>query len=114
MTYSLICGECGRGVAKYFGESGRNGYTRGGEHLSNQLVEDENKSVLKLHSNLHHNGAEVTYFMRVTGVHTDCLDRQITEGVNISNFRGEVLMNRRGEMGGVRVDRQQHRRWGNN
>ena len=62
----------------------------------------------------HHNGAEVTYFMRVTGVHTDCLDRQITEGVNISNFRGEVLMNRRGEMGGVRVDRQQHRRWGNN
>ena len=27
-------------------ESGRNGYTRGGEHLSNQLVEDDNKSVL--------------------------------------------------------------------
>ena len=52
--------------------------------------------------------------MRVTGVHADCLDRQITEGVNISNFRGEILMNRRGEMGGVRVERQQHRRWGNN
>ena len=114
VTYSLICGECGRGVAKYFGESGRNGFTRGEEHLANQLAEDENKSVLKLHSNYHHNGADVTYYMRVTGVHTDCLDRQITEGVNISNFRGEVLMNRRGEMGGVRVDRQQHRRWGNN
>ena len=69
--------------------------------------------MLKLHSNYHHNGADVTYHMRVTGVHADCLDRQITEGVNISNFRGEILMNRRGEMGGVRVDRQQHRRWGN-
>ena len=114
VTYSLICGECDRGVAKYFGETGRNGFTRGEEHLANQLAEDENKSVLKLHSNYHHNGAEVTYYMRVTGTHTDCLDRQITEGVNISNFGGEVLMNRRGEMGGVRVDRQQHRRWGNN
>ena len=106
MTYSLICGECGRGVAKYFGESGRNGYTRGGEHLVNKLSEDENKSVLKLHSNYHHNGAEVTYYMRVTGTHTDCLDRQITEGVNISNFRGEILMNRRGEMGWIHLVRR--------
>ena len=31
--------------------------------------------------------------MRVTGVHADCLVRHITEGVNIFNFRGEILMN---------------------
>ena len=55
-------------------ESGRNGYTRGGEHLVNQLADDENKSVLKLHSNYHHNGAEVTFYMRVTGTHWDPLD----------------------------------------
>ena len=114
MTYSLICGECGRGVAKYFGESGRNGYTRGGEHLSNQQVEDENKSVLKLHSNHHQDGRDVRYTMRVTGFHNDILERQVMEAVNIANFQGAALMNRRGELGGVRIERQQYRRWGAN
>ena len=112
ITYSLICEECGEEVAAYFGESGRNGYTRGGEHLINKLAEDENRSVLKLHANHHHNGADVRFSMRVTGVHNDSLDRQVTEGVNIANFRGEFLMNRRGELGGVRIERQQYRRWG--
>ena len=38
--------------------------------------------------------------------------RQVTERVNIENFQGAILMNRRNEMGGVRVDRVQYRRWG--
>ena len=50
--------------------------------------------------------------MKVTGFHTSCLDRQVTERVNIENFQGQVLMNRRNEMGGVRLDRMQYRRWG--
>ena len=41
-------------------------------------------------------------------------ERQIMESVQISNFPGPVLMNRRNEMGGVRVERMQHRRWGGN
>ena len=41
-------------------------------------------------------------------------DRQVTERVNIENFKGEVLMNRRNEMGGVRLERMQYRRWGGN
>ena len=52
--------------------------------------------------------------MKVTGLHNDSLDRQVTEGGNIANFRGDVLMNRRGELGGVRIERQQYRRWGAN
>ena len=36
----------------------------------------------------------------------------MTERVNIENFQGPILMNRRNEMGGVRVDRMQYRRWG--
>ena len=31
-----------------------------------------------------------------------------------ANFGGDVLMNRRGELGGVRIERQQYRRWGAN
>ena len=50
--------------------------------------------------------------MRVTGTFKDPLDRQITERIQIENFRGPVLMNRRTEMGGVRPDRMQYQRWG--
>ena len=48
--------------------------------------------------------------MRVTGSYNAPLDRQIMESVQISTFPGPVLMNRRNEMGGVRVERMQHRR----
>ena len=113
VTYSLVCEECGEAVCQYFGESGRNGFSRGVEHLTNREAQDENKSVLKLHCNHHHNGREdVNFSMKVTGVHESCLDRQVTERVNIENFQGAILMNRRNEMGGVRVDRMQYRRWG--
>ena len=66
----------------------------------------------------HHQGREeeVEFEMRVTGSYNAPLDRQIMESVQISNFPGPVLMNRRNEMGGVRVERMQHRRvwWGGN
>ena len=32
--------------------------------------------------------------------------------VEISNFRGAVLMNRKNELGGVRIERTKYRRWG--
>ena len=92
------------------GESGRNGYTRGGEHLNNLETRDEEKSVLWLHSLHHHQGrVDVVYRMRTTGSYADPLD---LERVNIT--KGPILMNRRNEMGGVRVDRQRYMRWGGN
>ena len=115
VTYSLVCEECGEAVCQYFGETGRNAFTRGLEHLSNKDADDENKSVLKLHANHHHNRrVDVNFTMKVTGLHTNSLDRQVTERVNIENFKGGVLMNRRNEMGGVRLERMQYRRWGGN
>ena len=69
---------------------------------------------LKLHADHHHGVADVKFIMKVTGMHNDSLDRQVTEGVNIASFRGDVLMNRRGELGGVRIERQQYRIWGAN
>ena len=50
--------------------------------------------------------------MRTTGSYSDPMDRQLQERVNITNFKGAILMNRRNEMGGVRVDRMRYRRWG--
>ena len=52
------------------------------------------------------------YTMKVTGGYPEPLDRQLMERIQISNFSGPTLMNRRNEMGGLRVDRMQYRRWG--
>ena len=113
VTYSLVCEEWGDDVCQYFGETGRNAFSRGVEHLNNKEAEDANKSVLKLHSIHHHDArADVNFSMKVTGSHPNCLDRQVRERVNIENFSGPAFMNRRNEMGGIRVERTQYRRWG--
>ena len=113
VTYTLWCQECGDEVASYKGETGRNAYSRGVEHLDCLEANDEEKSVLWLHS-IHHQQSrrDVKYSMKVTGAFQDPLDRQIMEKIQIQNFKGPVLMNRRSEMGGVRVERMQYRRWG--
>ena len=111
--YSLWCAECGENVACYKGETGRSSYTRGLEHLDNLAAKSEEKSVLWLHSVYHHNSREdVQYLMRVTGSYKDSLDRQVMEKVHITNFKGPVLLNRKNELGGVRIERTQYRRWG--
>ena len=50
--------------------------------------------------------------IKVTGFYASILDRQVTEKVNIENFQGPVLINRLNELGGVRLERVQYRRWG--
>ena len=96
-------------------KTGKNGFTRGGEHQDLLEARDEERSVLWLHCLHHHQGREdVTFRMRTTGSYSDPLDRQLQERVNITNFNGPILMNRRNEMGGVRVERTRYRRWGNN
>ena len=111
----MFCVECGEEVAAYFGESGRNAFSRGKEHTEKYNAKDEENSVLWLHSVHHHQGREdVPFSMKVTGVYPEPLDRQTMERVQISSFKCPVLMNRRNEMGGVRVERMQYRRWGGN
>ena len=113
VNYILWCDECGIEVAAYYGESGRNAFSRGGEHLDNLALQDEDKSVLWAHSVHHHNSREdVKYMMKVSGMPSEPLDRQIMERIKISNFQGPALMNRRNEMGGIRVERMRYRRWG--
>ena len=66
-----------------------------------------------VHSVHHHQSrVGVDYRMRVTTTHNTPMDRQVKERVDISSFQGPVLMNRRTEMGGIRVERMQYRRWG--
>ena len=51
--------------------------------------------------------------MRVTGVYKDSLNRQVMGKVQKQNVKGPVLMNRRTEHGGVRIESTRYRRWGN-
>ena len=91
-------------------------HTPGGELAKRMRIKEaqnEEKSILWAHSVLHHNSREdMFYMMRVTGAYNEPLDRQIMERVQISNFQGPVLMNRRNEMGGIRIDKMRYRRWG--
>ena len=113
MTYTLWCEECGKKIAAYLGETGKNGLSRGLEHLEALESRNEDKSVLWLHSVYHHQGrVDVSYGMRVTGGYKDSLDRQCMERVHITNFNGQVLMYRKNEMGGVIIERTQYRMWG--
>ena len=81
-------------------------------NISTISIQKMRKS-LWLHSKYHHQEREdVEYTMTVTGGYKEPLDRQLMERVQISNFRGPLFMNRRKEMGGLRVERTQYRRWG--
>ena len=120
VTYKLTCITCKEemnttmDVAKYAGEAGRNAHERGKEHWSGWLKKSED-SVLWLHSVYHHQAStEVKYSMEVTGVYSEPLDRQLAEKIQISRFKGEILMNRKNELGGALVPRERfkYRRWG--
>ena len=89
VTYEIECEECGD---KYIGESSRNGYTRGKEHMS-EYKNKSKKSVLLRHAGEKHddNSRKTTYKMRVTGIYKgDPTLRQVTESVKIQNSKNII------------------------
>ena len=54
------------------------------------------------------------YSMTVTESFKETLDRQIMEKNQISNYKGDILTNRKNELGGSILEREQfkYRRWG--
>ena len=71
----------------YIGETSRNAYMRGREHLSD-LLNEKSSSTLYRHINDHHNGVMTdtlsdSFKMSVKTSHQTALTRQITEGVKI-------------------------------
>jgi hypothetical protein len=121
VTYNLFCATCQGDrslrvkVAAYPGETGRNMFDRGKEHLTYLKKKSEVDSVLWLHSLHHHKGREdIEYTMVCTGAFSSPMDRQISEKIEISRFQGDILMNRKNELGGAVVEREKwkYRRWG--
>ena len=83
------CQEAGK-LTTYEGESGRNGYARGLEHLQG-LQTKSIKSPLWKHCLLEHGGQEAVFKMQVVSSHSTCLDRQVHEMVRIGGSRANVV-----------------------
>ena len=96
--YTISCLRCRRVVKEevaYEGESGSNGYSRGGEHLAALELKQEDNALWK-HCLVAHGGERVEFSMKVVGTFQSCLVRQVNEGVRIKRSRAQ-LMNSKGE-----------------
>ena len=96
VTYKINCSECDY---VYHGETARNAYTRGNEHLS-ALNKNDKNSVLLRHTSVNHTD-DVTpnFIMKVTSTHTSALERQLTEAVSIDQTPRDRLINNKAEYG---------------
>ena len=95
--------------ATYWGESARNGFTRGKEHLSAIRNKNEDNAMWK-HCVKHHRGDRAEFKMKITSTFKDPLSRLIREGVNIVAGNEDILMNsksefKQGAVGRVRLTR---------
>ena len=91
ITYQLECQLCPGGQKSlYLGETARNLFTRGGEHLDNYRNNSEKSFILK-HQNRVHQGTAGDYTAKVTGRTRDCLTRQVREAVLIRRCQVPVL-----------------------
>ena len=97
--YRISCDSCqGAGkFAHYEGETGRNAYTRGLEHMEDLRNEREDKPLWK-HCILEHNGVQQSFTMKTLKYFNSCLQRQTNEAVRITAARTEiVILNSRNE-----------------
>ena len=76
--------------ARYDGETHRNAYTRGVEHMKKYERKDENSFIFK-HQRDRHSSQPANFGMRVVGSFKDPLSRQVTEAVMIKNHQGTLL-----------------------
>ena len=96
--YTIICETCLR-VGKdtrYEGETGKNCYTRGRQHLDALRLEDEENALWK-HCLVEHNGLKAEFSMKALGTFFSCLVRQINEAVRIEMSPADCVMNSKAE-----------------
>ena len=105
VTYEVRCKRCNE---RYIGETARNAFTRGREHM-NGIIKKSKDSVFHLHNIEKHNGSGRVsdYEMKVTKVYSgDATKRQVSEAVQIQHAQGAV-MNRHDEWRQVKLPRIQ-------
>jgi len=99
VNYKIVCTRQGCEYV-YYGETARNGFVRGKEHLKGMEKRDE-ESVLIQHVREWHQSDLATppchqFKMSVTQCHDTPLDRLVTEAVKISQSTQPVMNRKRG------------------
>ena len=101
-TYDIKCAECND---IYIGETSRNTYTRGKEHMKS-LAKKEERSALWKHCKEKHNNEMQKFEMKVTGSYSNAATfRQISEGVWIDQVSEGLSMNSTNKWNYLRVPR---------
>ena len=93
VQYELRCRLCPEeDGCIYVGESARNLYTRGREHIEKYRSRKRNvDSFIKTHQDEEHPGMPADFGAKVTGMFRDCLTRQVSEGVTLRRSNERVL-----------------------
>ena len=96
--YRVTCLTCQRaGIeSSYEGETGRNGYTRGLEHLAALRLEDEENAMWK-HCLIEHDGSVAEFEMKMLRSFKSCLERQMNEAVRIMITSADIVLNSKSE-----------------
>ena len=97
-AYRIECEECPKSnlTAAYEGETGRNGYTRGLEHLAGLSSEKEDNPLWK-HCQIQHSGVKVAFKMICLKSFKTAFIRQVNEGVRIAYCNADICMNSKAE-----------------
>ena len=106
VTYEVGCKKCG---GRYIGETSRNGFTRGREHMEG-IVKKNKESPFVVHSEERHGERAKLedYEMKITGMYGgDATKRQVAEAIKIQHTQGPELINRQDEWRQVRLPRIQ-------
>ena len=102
--YSIACTKCTS--VSYEGETCRNGYIRGQEHLK-QLENKSDKSALYKHIRENHeNDQEVEFSMKIKGIFKNAMTRQIDEALRIQRKDPKLLLNSKKEYYGPVIQRK--------
>ena len=79
-------------ICTYVGETARNLYTRGREHVSKyQSRKTRGESFIATHQDQKHTGLPADFKAEVMGTFKDCLSRQVSEGVHIRRGGQDIL-----------------------
>ena len=94
-----LCGEKGI-VAKYDGESGRNGYWRCTMFHKKEIIENKESNAFAKHLQIFHPdriGDPTAFKLKVESTYSKPLERQVTEGIAITNSTADYVMNSKSE-----------------
>ena len=102
--YTITCTLCGV-LAQYQGESGRNMFSRGKDHLR-EFRGRVSSNCMVIHSNRYHHGSrDLTYKMEPTGVFNTALDRQLDESMRLKFSSASIILNSGSEWRGESIPR---------